>query len=192
MNGRAADILKTTAILHSVLIERAGEIEDIGQCLADVAAAGGTIYVMGNGGSACDAQHMAGEMVGRFLRERRPLPCMAFSADSAVLTAIANDYSVDDVFSKQVEAFAREGDAVLGISTSGNSPNVLKALDVARRRGTVTVGLTGKGGGAMLGRCDLCFVVPSDHTPRIQEAHATIIHIWCGIIEDILFGAEGV
>ena len=189
MRENTVDILRETAALHETLCSHVDEIEAIGHKLAEVLAEDGSIYIMGNGGSAADAQHMAGELVGRFLMEGRPpLPCVALTTDSSVLTAIVNDYSLDDVFLKQVQALVRDGDAVIGISTSGNSSNILSALQAAADAGAVTVGLTGKDGGAMRDLCDLCMVAPHDQTPRIQEAHATIIHIWCGMIENILFG----
>jgi D-sedoheptulose 7-phosphate isomerase len=189
MPNNTAEILRETSALHEQMVALVPEIEAIAQRLAEVLAGGGCIYVAGNGGSAADAQHMAGELVGRFLMEGRPpLGCVALTNDSSVMTSIANDYSTDEIFCKQVQALAGSHDAVLGISTSGNSPNILSALAAAGEAGAVTLGLTGKGGGAMVEQCDLCLVVPHDHTPRIQEAHATIIHIWCGMIEDILFG----
>jgi D-sedoheptulose 7-phosphate isomerase len=189
MRTSTEDILRDAASLHEALLSQVQEIEELGRRIAGVLAAGGTLYIAGNGGSAADAQHMAGELVGRFLMESRPpLPCVALTNDSSVMTSIANDYSADEIFRKQVQALAREGDAVLGISTSGNSPNILSALEAASRAGAVPLGLAGKGGGAMREACELCLVVPHDHTPRIQEAHATIIHIWCGLIEQALFG----
>ena len=183
-------ILRRTASVHEALVEQGELIEDIGRRLAAVLEAGGAIYVMGNGGSAADAQHMAGELVGRFLMERRPLRCQAFTTDTSLLTAIANDYGVEDIFVRQVLAFVREGDAVIGLSTSGDSLNVNAALDAARERDALTIGLTGRDGGRMAGRCDICLIVPADETPRIQEGHGTVIHILCGIIEQVLFGGS--
>ena len=190
MKERIEAVLREAAGVHESLIEKADSIETVARRLADVFAAGGSVYVMGNGGSAADSQHLAGELVGRFLMERDPLPCHALSTDTSVLTAVANDYGVEEVFAKQVAAFAREGDAVIGISTSGNSANVNKAIDEARRRGAVTIGLSGGSGGALAGKCDLAIVVAAEQTPRIQEAHGTIIHILCELIERALFDGK--
>jgi D-sedoheptulose 7-phosphate isomerase len=153
----------------------------------EVFRAGGSLYLMGNGGSASDCQHMAGELVGRFLMERAPLPCLALTTDTSILTAVGNDYSFGDVFLKQVQAFVRKGDAVVGISTSGNAGNINAAMDEARERGALTIGLTGRDGGALAGKCDLALIVQAQDTPRIQEAHATVIHILCDLIERTMF-----
>ena len=190
MKAEIEEVLRETARLHEALVGQAELIERMARTIAEALRSGRRLYAMGNGGSAADAQHLAGEMVGRFLMERRPLPCQALTTDTTVLTAIANDYGVDEVFVKQVQAFAREGDVVIGISTSGNSANVNLALEEARRVGAVTLGLTGGGGGRMTGRCDLTLIVPADHTPRVQEAHQTVIHILCLLVERELFGAS--
>jgi len=191
MRERIEATIRATIDLHERLLEQAAAIERVGRRLADVFAGGHALYVMGNGGSAADAQHMAGELVGRFLMERRPLPCQALSTDTSVLTALANDYGPDDVFAKQVAAFAREGDAVLGISTSGNSANVLAGMKEAERLGATTIALTGRDGGELAAGADLAIIVPAAETPRIQEAHATIIHILCDMVEQILFADAG-
>jgi D-sedoheptulose 7-phosphate isomerase len=138
--------------------------------------------VCGNGGSAADAQHMAAELVGRFMMERRAFPVVALTTNSSTLTAWANDYSYETVFARQVEALAQAGDALIGISTSGNSPNILRAVEVAKARNVHTIGLSGEGG-RLAGMADLCLCVPSRSTPRIQEAHITVIHILCALIE---------
>ena len=182
--------MRACAELHRRLAEQSGLIEQAASRLADVLRAGGTVYVMGNGGSAADAQHMAGELVGRFMMERRALPCVALTTDTSIMTSVANDYGFGSVFVRQVEALVKEGDAVIGISTSGNSANVNAAVDEAHRRGALTVGLTGKAGGALAPKCELAVVVPSDVTPRIQEAHATIIHILCGLVEQDVCGGK--
>lgn len=147
-------------------------------------ASDGKILFMGNGGSAADAQHLAAEFVGRFEKERRGLPAIALTTDTSLLTAVGNDYGFDMIFSRQVEALARPGDVVVGISTSGNSPNVVKALTVAKEMGAVTVGLTGTKVGKMDGLCDLCIKVPSEKTARIQEAHILIGHIICALVDE--------
>lgn len=148
---------------------------------------GGKLLVMGNGGSAADSQHFVAEIVGRFKMERKALPAVALSTDTSILTAIGNDYGFDSVFSRQVEALAGPGDVVVGISTSGNSPNVQKALELARERGCCTIGLLGKDGGSIKGVCDIPLVVAVNDTPRVQEAHITIIHIVCDLVEKGLF-----
>jgi D-sedoheptulose 7-phosphate isomerase len=191
MKNRIEAAIRETIALHEGLIEQAALVEQIGRRLAEALRAGGTLYVLGNGGSAADAQHMAGEMVGRFLLEGRPpLPCVALTTDTSVLTAVGNDFGMDEVFVRQVQALVGEGDAVLGISTSGNSANVNRALEEARRRGALTVGLIGRDGGAMAGLCELALVVPGKSSPRIQEAHATVIHLLCDLIERLLAERE--
>jgi D-sedoheptulose 7-phosphate isomerase len=145
--------------------------------------AGGTIYLCGNGGSAADAQHVAAEFVGRFLRERRPLPAVALTCNTSLLTAVANDYDFSEVFARQVRAHVGPADCVVGISTSGKSPNVLKALSAARDRGGCTIGFTGASGHLMAAVCDECLRAPSDQTPRIQEAHLVAWHLICDLVE---------
>lgn len=144
---------------------------------------GGTVYWCGNGGSAADAQHLCAELVGRFRRERRALGAVALSTDTSVLTCIANDYSFDDVFSRQVEALGRTGDVLIGISTSGNSANVRKAIEQARAQRMFTIGLLGRDGGQIAPCCDLALVVPGSETARIQEMHILLGHILCDIVE---------
>ncbi len=148
------------------------------------------VLICGNGGSAADAQHMAGELVGRFKMERQALGAIALTTDTSILTAIGNDYGFDDIFSRQVEALTSSGDIVIGISTSGNSPNVLKAIAMAKEKSAVTIGLTGGNGGKLNDVTDVCIVVPSSNTPRIQESHITIIHIICLLVEQTLFGGK--
>jgi D-sedoheptulose 7-phosphate isomerase len=188
MQKRIEATLRETAAVHQQLVEQAPAIEEMARRLAGVLSGGGTIYLMGNGGSAADCQHMAGELVGRFLMERAPLPCVALTTDTSILTAVGNDYGFDSVFQKQVAALVREGDAVIGFSTSGNSPNVLAGIEEARARGALTVAMTGGTGGRMAETCDLALVVRANATPRVQEGHATIIHILCDLIEQQLFG----
>lgn len=150
--------------------------------------AGGTIFLCGNGGSAADAQHIAAEFVGRFLLERRPLPAIALSTNTSILTAIGNDYHYDQVFARQVRAQTRAHDVVCGISTSGKSPNVLEALKAAREVGAATVGFTGEPGEPLGGLCDVCFKVPSGQTPRIQEVHILAWHMICDRVEQAVAG----
>ena len=148
--------------------------------------AGRPLLVCGNGGSAADAQHIVGEMVGRFLKERRALRAICLSSNPAVLTAWANDYSFETVFSRQVEAYAEPGGVLLGLSTSGNSRNVVNALETARSAGMVTIGMTGEGGGAVGPLCDHLFAVPSRSTPAIQQVHLCLYHCYCAAVEAAL------
>ena len=144
----------------------------------------GTIFWCGNGGSASDSQHLAGELVGRFVDERKPLKSIALTADSAVMTCIVNDYGYEHIFSRQIEALGSEGDVLVGITTSGNSQNVLHAFKVAEQKGMTTVGLLGKGGGKATGMVKQSIVVSSDSTARVQEMHILIGHILCDLIEE--------
>jgi D-sedoheptulose 7-phosphate isomerase len=146
-------------------------------------AAGGQLLVAGNGGSAADAQHIAAELTGRFLLERQPLRAMALHGNTSALTAIGNDYGYDRVFARELYAHARPGDVLLGISTSGNSRNILCAIEAARQSKVVVIGLTGESGGQMQSKCDLCLCVPSKSTARIQEMHITIGHAICELLE---------
>jgi D-sedoheptulose 7-phosphate isomerase len=156
--------------------------------IVDALQSGKKILVMGNGGSAADAQHMAAEFVGRFLLERKALPAIALTTDTSILTAVGNDYGFDEIFKRQVEALARPGDVVIGISTSGHSNNVFHALTAANEIGCKTIGLLGREGGNIAGIVDVNLTVPVQETPRIQEAHLTIIHIICDLVERNLFG----
>lgn len=154
--------------------------------------AGHKALFFGNGGSAGDAQHLAAEFVGRYLRPRRPLPALALNANSSAVTAIGNDYGYDEVFARQIEALASPGDVAVGISTSGNSPNVIRALICARRLGLYTIGLTGASGGRMGELVDSLIAVPSDETPRIQECHILAGHALCDAVEHAIVSAESV
>ena len=168
-------------------------VSTIGLQLSAVLHAGHKLLFFGNGGSAADCQHLAAELSGRFQRERRPLAALALTTDSSVLTCVANDYGYDEVFARQVAALGRPGDCAIGISTSGKSRSVLRALAVARAGGLHTVGLCGRDGGYMPSFCDRCVIVPHDDTARIQEAHIFIGHTWCAQIERSLglAGASG-
>lgn len=149
-------------------------------------AAGGQLLAAGNGGSAADAQHIVAELTGRFFLERQPFRAIALHANTSALTAIGNDYGYEHVFAREVSAHARSGDVLLAISTSGNSRNILRAIDVARQRDVKVIGLTGGSGGEMRKVCDLCLCVPSKSTPRIQEMHITIGHAICELVEERL------
>ncbi len=184
----AAELIRQTieegiAVKRLMLESQAGVIAATAEKLLAVLQNGGTIYLCGNGGSAADAQHIAAEFVGRFLRERRPLPSVALTTNTSILTAIGNDYSFDQVFARQVKACVTAKDAVCGISTSGKSPNVIEALKAAKANGALTIGWTGKPGEPMDAHCDLCLKVPSRATPRIQECHIVAWHIVCDLIE---------
>jgi D-sedoheptulose 7-phosphate isomerase len=149
---------------------------------------GGKILIAGNGGSAADAQHFAGELVSRFYFDRPALSAIALTTDSSILTAIGNDYGFEDVFARQVQAHGRNSDVFIAISTSGNSPNILKAIEAAQAIGMIVIGLTGRGGGKVKAMCDICLCAPSDSTPRIQEFHLVIEHALCACIENAMFG----
>lgn len=148
---------------------------------------GNKILIAGNGGSAADAQHIAGELVSRFYFDRPALPALALSTDTSILTAIGNDYGYENLFLRQIQANGKSGDIFVAISTSGNSLNIINGLKICKNLGITTVGLTGKTGGRMIGLCDYCIQVPSDETPRIQEAHILIGHIICAVVEKVIF-----
>lgn len=170
---------------EDLLRSQVPSIEKAARAIIRCLKAGGKILVFGNGGSASDSQHMAAELVGRFKRERRALPAIALTVNTSSLTAIANDYSYDAVFARQLEALGKSGDIAIGISTSGNSRNVLLALDKARSIGMQTIGISG-GTGKLPSSCDIAISVGSSQTARIQESHILIIHILCELVEDDL------
>jgi len=162
-------------------------LERMAEKMVATFSAGGKVLFCGNGGSAGDAQHIAAELSGRFYRDREPLFAEALHVNTSYLTAVANDYSYDEIYARMTRAMGREGDILIGISTSGNSGNVVRALEDARKIGMQTFGLTGQGGGKMLALCDEILRVPSDDTPRIQECHILIGHLLCELVEDSLF-----
>ena len=166
------------------------DIELVARRMAETLRRGGKILLFGNGGSAADAQHLAAEFVGRFARNRRALAALALTTDTSALTSIGNDLGFDQIFARQVEALGRPGDVVVAISTSGNSPNVLKGIEAAQRRGCITVGVTGGSGGVLAKLVDVVFVVPSNETPRIQETHITLGHALCALVEELLADGE--
>ena len=159
-------------------------------CVAALRA-GGKVMICGNGGSAADAQHWAGELVSRFHYDRPGLAALALTTDTSILTAIGNDYGYQRVFARQIEAIGVKGDVLFALSTSGNSPNVVAALEAARAKGISTVGFTGQGGGKMAILCDVCVIIPSSSTPRVQEGHEVLGHAICGMIESAIFPREG-
>lgn len=169
------------------LADAAPVLDAASRRMARSLADGGKILVCGNGGSAADAQHMTGELLGRFLMERPSLPAVALTVDTSTLTAVGNDYGYDEVFSRQVSGLGRPGDVLVAFSTSGGSANVVKAIEAARAAGMTVVGLTGKGGGRMAAMCDYLLDVPHSHTPLIQEMHEACMHLLCQLIDHYLF-----
>ena len=170
-------------VFNDVLATQTGVIADCVEMLADTFKRGNKVLICGNGGSAADAQHLAAEFVGRYETERVALPAIALTTDTSALTAISNDYQFENVFARQVDALAHQGDCLIAISTSGNSPNIIAAVMTARAKGCTVIGLTGKNGKKLAGLCDACVLVPAERTARIQEVHITIAHIWCEIID---------
>lgn len=158
-------------------------IERIARLLASTLRAGRTVFFCGNGGSAAEAQHFAAELVGRFERDRRALPALALTTDTSILTSVGNDYGFERVFARQIEGLGRRGDVLVALSTSGRSPNIRAAVRAARARGLKVVGMTGTLGAAFARQCDLCLVVPSRSTPRIQEVHLAVGHVCCDLAE---------
>lgn len=174
--------LEIAKVLPTLTSSVSSAVEMIGSSLA----AGGQLLAAGNGGSAADAQHIVAELTGRFFLERQPLRAIALHVNTSALTAIGNDYGYEHVFARELSAHARPGDVLLAISTSGNSRNILRAIEVARERNVQVIGLTGGSGGEMRAVCDLCLCVPSKSTPRIQEMHITIGHAICELVEERL------
>jgi D-sedoheptulose 7-phosphate isomerase len=168
--------------------EYLGRVAEAVSAISDAFLRGGKLLVYGNGGSSSDAQHICGELVGRFLKERRGLPAIALTSNQAVLTAWGNDYTFDSVFERQIRAFGKAGDVAWGISTSGNSPNILMAHEAAKELGMTTIGMTGSGGGKLGPLSDILLAAPVSETPRIQEVHLVTYHTICAAIEERLFG----
>ena len=183
-----AEIRKVAAqsrnLQERFVAEQTAKILQAGQAMSRCLLEGGKILVFGNGGSAADAQHLAGELVGRYLKNRRALPAIALTTDPTIVTAVGNDMGFDEVFRRQVEAHGRKGDVAVGISTSGRSPNVIKALEAAKANGLVTMALTGEGGARLSGLVDHLLEVPSGDTPRVQEVHGLVVHLLCQIVEE--------
>ena len=189
LRKKVEDALAQSAFVKLMLLQRqAAVIEKIGTTLARVLKSGRAMYIFGNGGSAADSQHIAAELEARFLKERKALPCHALTTNTSTLTAVGNDYGYEYTFSRQIEAYCRKGDAVVAISTSGNSANVLEAVRRARKIGAITIGFTNEKGGKLKGLVDHCLCVPSTDTQRVQECHMAVGHIVCDIIETTLFG----
>jgi D-sedoheptulose 7-phosphate isomerase len=190
-NYIAAQISEAQRVMSAMLadIVLQTRVEAAAQaCIASLKQ-GGKILLAGNGGSAADAQHIAGEFVSRFAFDRPGLPAIALTTDTSILTAIGNDYGYEKLFARQVQAHGNKGDVFIGYSTSGKSPNILRAFEEARVRGLVCIGLTGNRGGPMRELCDFLLEVPSSDTPKIQEGHLVLGHILCGLVERTLFKA---
>jgi D-sedoheptulose 7-phosphate isomerase len=188
------ETMATAIFAESIQLKQAvqrtstGLIVDMADLVARAFRGHHRLFLFGNGGSAADAQHLAAEFVNRFQRERAPLPALSLTVDTSILTSISNDYCFDDIFLKQLQAHGQPGDVALGISTSGSSPNVVKALTWARGHGLHTIGWAGATLGQMDTYCDLILHVPSKTTARIQECHITVGHVLCGLVDEILFG----
>jgi D-sedoheptulose 7-phosphate isomerase len=174
--------LEVASSLHTLAPEVSSAVDLIYSSLN----AGGQLLIAGNGGSAADAQHIAAELTGRFFLERRPFRALALHANTSSLTAVGNDYGYDQVFARELSAHSRPGDVLLAISTSGNSPNILRAIEAARQNKVAVIGMTGGTGGKMREACDLCLCVPTKSTPRVQEMHITIGHAICELLEERL------
>jgi D-sedoheptulose 7-phosphate isomerase len=186
----AAAALREHAEVAAALPPWLPTIAELATRLVETLRRDGRVLLCGNGGSAADAQHLAAELVGRFLRDRRPFPALALTTDTSILTAVANDIGYTEVFARQVLALGRPGDVLIAISTSGNSPSVLRAAEAARQQGLMVAGLTGRTGGKLRPLCDMCLCVPSEATPRIQEMHILIGHILCDVAERLLGEVE--
>ena len=185
MDKRIRDIIKDSiAVKEALAAKETAAIARAAAAIAKSVKSGGKLMVFCNGGSAADSQHMVAEFVGRFKKERKALAAIALTTNTSTLTAVGNDYGYDATFSRQVEALGRKGDVAVGISTSGNSKNVIEAIRKARSSGILTIGLIGGAGGLLKGECDISIIVPSTNTPRIQESHLLIIHAICELVEE--------
>lgn len=188
MKDKIVEIIEESIGVKRKLIKaELDAIESAAQAVIAALKSEGKVIIFGNGGSAADSQHIAAELVGRFLKERKGLPAIALSTNTSILTAIANDYSYSRVFSRQLEALAEKNDVIIGISTSGKAENVIEAVELANKKGLATIALTGCDGGGLARAAKISIIVPSKSTPRIQEAHVTIGHIICQLVEEALF-----
>lgn len=188
--SRIPDIISQSIAVKEKIRQDAGLLETVTRVVDELTSAfrrRNKVMFCGNGGSAADAQHLAAELSGRFYFDRKPLPAEALHVNTSYLTAVANDYSYDEIYSRLVEAQGVTGDILVGISTSGNSKNVIKAIEAANALGVITIGMTGSTGGKMKGLCKYLLAVPSDDTPRIQESHILLGHILCELVEENLF-----
>jgi D-sedoheptulose 7-phosphate isomerase len=183
MNLLRSSLREHLDAIQSLLDSKLDKIEEAGLLLCETLRAGNKILICGNGGSAADAQHIAAELVGRYEQERRSFPAIALTTDTSALTAVSNDYGYEQVFARQILGLAVAGDLLISISTSGNSPNVIKAAEQAKALGCKVIGLTGCTGEPLATHCDMAIVVPSNRTSRVQEAHITIGHLWCEMVD---------
>jgi D-sedoheptulose 7-phosphate isomerase len=181
---------ESASVKRQFIKENLDLVVEISKLMSDTFNRGNKLILFGNGGSATDASHIAGEFVNRFKKERPGLPAIALNTDVAILTSIANDYDFSEVFSRQMKVLAQEGDMAIAISTSGNSPNILKAVDIAKRKKLQVIAFTGARGDKLAAKADYVFAVPSTNTPRIQETHITLGHVICQMVEEILFEAH--
>lgn len=188
MQEKIISMIDESAETKNLVKSKSPEIEKCVKMIADAFKSGNKVLLAGNGGSASQAQHIAAEFVGRYKIERRALPAIALTTDTSILTSISNDYSFDDVFSRQIEALGKENDVFISLSTSGNSRNLVNAVNAAKKKNIRVIGLYGKDGGLLKGKSDVEIIVPSNNTPRIQEAHLMIMHIICEIVDEELFG----
>ena len=180
-------VAESLEVKHRFFADHARDIQRAADIIVEAMKAGGKLLVFGNGGSAADAQHIAGELINRFLQERKALPAVALNTDGGILTCIANDTGFENIFSRQIEALAQKGDVCLAITTSGNSPNVIAACNQARKQQIKVIGLLGRDGGRVAPLCDLALIVPSNDTQRIQETHNLVGHILCELVESAMF-----
>jgi D-sedoheptulose 7-phosphate isomerase len=178
---------ESTEVKNRFLKENLSRLLDVVKLISHCFEAGNKIFFFGNGGSAADAQHLAAEFVNRYIMDRPPLPAIALTTDTSILTSVSNDFSFNEVFAKQLKALGKEGDVAIGISTSGTSPNIIKAFEVAKEMGMKTIALTGNDGGSLVKIAEVSLIVPSASTPRIQEVHILIGHILCELVEHYLF-----
>jgi D-sedoheptulose 7-phosphate isomerase len=181
---------ESASVKQQFIKENLDMVIEVSKLLSDTFNRGNKLILFGNGGSATDASHIACEFVNRLKKERPGLPAITLNTDVAILTSIANDYDFSEIFARQMNVFAQEGDVAIAISTSGNSPNVLKAVDVAKKKKLKTIAFTGARGDKLAAKADYVFAVPSSNTPRIQEAHITLGHVLCQMVEEILFEAH--
>ena len=180
---------ESIAVKQKFVKDNVDTIVEVSKLLADTFSRGGKLLLFGNGGSASDASHIAAEFVNRFKKERPAFPALALNTDVAVMTSIANDYDYSDIFARQMKAFAQEGDVVIAISTSGGSPNIVKAVEVAKRKKLKIIAFTGAKGDKLASESDYVFAVPSENIPRVQETHITLGHVLCQMVEEIIFEA---
>jgi len=178
---------ESAEVKNRFLKENLSRLLDVIKLISHCFEAGNKLFFFGNGGSAADAQHLAAEFVNRYIMDRPPLPAIALTTDTSILTSVSNDFSFSEVFAKQLKALGREGDVAVGISTSGTSPNIIKAFEVAKEMGMKTIALTGNDGGSLVKIAEVSLIVPSASTPRIQEVHILIGHVLCELVEHYLF-----